>query len=155
MSKDSSPPVTEAVRRWYSELGKKGGHAGKGSPAVIAKMHRATEIRLGRTLTFGASDSAFSEHPIYEAWYNMKRRCYSPKANNFKYWGGRGIKVCDRWLESFENFRDDMFSTWVKGLVLDRINNEGDYEPGNCKWSTRKESARNRRSGKTKTLSEM
>jgi len=85
-------------------------------------------------------------HPIYRAWWNMKNRCYNPKYRNFEYWGGRGIVVCDRWKDSFENFVEDMLPSWGKGLSLDRYpNNDGNYESTNCRWATRKEQADNKR----------
>jgi len=86
------------------------------------------------------------KHTIYKAWIAMKQRCNNPKNKSYKDYGGRGIKVCDRWLESFDNFRDDMFPTWQESLTLDRVNNDGNYEPGNVKWSTWKEQGNNRRS---------
>jgi hypothetical protein len=82
-------------------------------------------------------------HPSYGAWCAMRRRCEKTYAHNYEYYGGRGIKVCDRW-QSFENFLADMGER-PEGLTLDRINNEGDYEPSNCKWSTQSEQMLNSR----------
>lgn len=84
----------------------------------------------------------------YDAWRCMKKRCYQPKNASFKSHGGRGIMVCDRWLNNFENFLADMGEA-PAGLSLDRYpNNDGNYEPGNCRWATRKQQAQNRRSNK-------
>lgn len=78
----------------------------------------------------------------------MKDRCYRKKNKNFILYGGRGIKVCDRWLESFESFLEDMGEKPSRFHSLDRINVNGNYEPSNCKWSTQKEQCVNRRTVK-------
>jgi hypothetical protein len=74
----------------------------------------------------------------------MKARCTNPKSPKFRYYGGRGITVCDRWSTSFEAFLADMGDR-PPGKSIDRINNDGNYEPGNCRWATQSEQVRNRR----------
>jgi hypothetical protein len=74
----------------------------------------------------------------------MIQRCTNHNNQRYGDWGGRGITVCDRWLHSFEHFYEDM-GPKPKGLTLERENNDGNYEPGNCKWATRLEQNRNRR----------
>lgn len=84
----------------------------------------------------------------YYVWAGMKARCSNPKHISYKDYGARGISVCERWVNSFANFMDDM-GPRPEGMTLDRKNNDGNYEPTNCKWSTRVEQRHNRRDTKT------
>lgn len=82
--------------------------------------------------------------PTYRTWVRMIERCYKPNSTGFEYYGGRGIYVCDHWLESFENFYVDMGPRPI-GKSLDRIDTNGNYTLNNCKWSSTFEQANNRR----------
>lgn len=84
-----------------------------------------------------------SKTRTYKSWQRMHQRCYNPNETGYENWGGRGIKVCEQWKE-FENFYKDMGDRPIN-TSLDRINNDGNYEPSNCKWSTRHEQNLNKR----------
>jgi len=106
-------------------------------------------------VTHGMTNTA-----LFKTWSAMKARCQNPRHRQFNDYGGRGIKVCPEWSTSFDTFRSHMGDR-PDGLELDRINNDGNYEPGNCRWATPKQNSNNRRSchiiefeGVSKTLTE-
>lgn len=82
---------------------------------------------------------------VYNCWRQMKTRCYQEDGHNYINYGGRGIAVCERWRDSFENFYEDIGQFMEDGLELDRIDVNGSYSPENCKWSTNQEQAWNQR----------
>lgn len=88
-----------------------------------------------------------TEHPLYWTYHQMKARCTSPSHPRWTSYGGRGIRVCERWLIDFWTFVADMGER-PEGMVLDRIDNDGNYEPGNCRWATYSESNANKRPGR-------
>lgn len=96
------------------------------------------DVLMERNTTHNMSRSA-----EYKSWSQMKNRCLNQNSPDYKYYGGRGIKVCDEWLV-FENFLKDMGHR-TKNQSLDRIDNSGNYEPGNCRWTSTKAQANNRR----------
>lgn len=88
--------------------------------------------------------------PLYNTWSNMIQRCTNPKNTSYPYYGGRGIKVCERWT-NYSDFFDDVYPMWSKGLTLDRIDNDGNYEPGNVRWADHVTQSLNQRIRKDNT----
>jgi len=87
-----------------------------------------------------------NHHPLYDIWLHMKQRCYDKNSTRYDYWGGKGITVCDEWRTTPKPFIEwALGNGWRKGLHLDRINNEGDYEPSNCRFVTNRENSLNKR----------
>jgi hypothetical protein len=115
---------------------------------------RGDRLREGKTkscsclrrelLKARATKHGMSRSREYRSWTSMKSRCFDPRATGFEFYGGRGILVCERWANSFEEFFADM-GTRPAGRSLDRINPNGNYGPGNCRWADTKQQAQNRR----------
>jgi len=115
------------------------------------KIIRGSYIRSGHTSSCGCLGIKTKvKHNMtktveHNTWVRMKQRCYNKNILRYENYGGRGIKVCDRWLNSFENFFEDMGYRPSKHHSIERIDNSGNYEPTNCVWTDKKTQARNRR----------
>lgn len=90
----------------------------------------------------------YERRPLYGVWEAIKRRCYNPNQPAYKNYGGRGITMCDRWRNSYQAFVEDMGPKPSPKHSIDRINNDGNYEPGNCRWATAREQNLNQRRSK-------
>ena len=114
-------------------------------------------LKLGNTTSCGCRKIELqTKHnlhgsKIYKIWDNMKSRCYNSKSTGYKYWGGRGITVCDEWKNSFQSFYEYVSKLehfGEDGYSFDRINVNGNYEPGNVRWATYYEQTHNRQRNK-------
>jgi hypothetical protein len=116
-------------------------------------------IRIERNNNY---KNGLRHHPLYTVWANIKQRCFNKKYPKYKDYGGRGIIMCEEWYNNFETFYNwCIINKWVKGLEIDRINNNGNYEPNNCRFVNRSVNMNNKRSNtiitfnnKTLTLAE-
>lgn len=105
----------------------------KGCGCDLAQQYRAS-----------VTSHDMSRTRIYHIWQNMRYRCENPNNTGFENYGGRGIKVCERW-QTFENFHEDMNAGYQDHLTIERIENNGDYEPKNCCWIPKGDQMKNRR----------
>lgn len=98
-----------------------------------------------------AKTHGLSAHPVYAAWLGMRQRCNNPRHAGYKNWGGRGIKICERWAD-FLTFYADMSPTYFPKASLDRANNDDDYKPSNCHWITKRMQNANKQNTPPKEL---
>lgn len=119
------------------------------------KHIRKKNLKKGKSLSCGClaieliskrrRTHGYGHSNIYKIWNSMRVRCTNKKSKDFKNYGGRGILICESWINSFETFLRDMGGGYKKGLSLDRINNDGNYCKGNCRWATQKQQSNNTR----------
>lgn len=121
---------------------------GRCSPEIRAKISEAKTGKKQNGIRYYRDNKQLAN-----MWQTMKQRCYNPNREKYIDYGGRGIMVCDEWKESFECFAKWALSNGYKpGLQLDRIDNDGNYCPSNCRWVTPKENSRHTRKSKYLTL---
>ena len=109
------------------------------------QKHYVRFKKFGNPLFRKIEDHGLSKTPEYRVWHGMKQRCYNQNLKAYKNYGGRGITVCDKWKNSFSAFYEDMGPRPFKDAEIDRKNNDGNYEPDNCRWVTHKINSQNRR----------
>lgn len=110
---------------------------------IVSGLTRSCGCRRDLAMREANTTHGASHTRLYLAWRNMRLRCENPRHPSFRLYGGRGITVCERWRESFENFRADMGEKPSPAHSIDRINNDAGYSPSNCRWATQSEQMRN------------
>lgn len=140
---------SEAGRAYYREYRKQWYAKNIEQARAQARGYERKRLSL---LAAGEVEQIESKTTEYRTWINMRIRCYDRSCDMYHNYGGRGITVCDRWRESFANFLEDMGRKPGRLYEIDRINNDGNYEPGNCRWATRKQNIRNTRVNRMLTL---
>ena len=114
-------------------------HKAKG----YCQKHYTRLWKYGDPLFKKTEEHGLSKTKEYRVWCGIKARCLNKNNPAYKYYGGRGIKICDEWINAYTTFYKDMGSRPFPDAVIDRIDNNGNYEPGNCRWITQAENMRN------------
>lgn len=117
-------------------------------------LMREVAVRTGATSKKHGHARTYHQTPTYRTWSHIIARCEKPSATEYRNYGGRGIRICDRWRKSFPAFLEDMGQKPSRRHSIDRVDPNGHYEPGNCRWATAKEQQRNRRYNHVLTLGE-
>jgi len=144
---EEAPRATNNERRWRCKCAcgtevivRHGGlKSGKTQSCGCFHLERCAEARR----THGFASRKTKRNPLYGIWVHIRDRCGNRKCKQYKWYGGRRIAVCERWMK-FENFYTDMAKGYRKGLFLERIDNDGDYCPENCRWATNNEQSVNK-----------
>jgi hypothetical protein len=133
----AAPDIFKYKKRWLC-------NCSCGQNSIVYQMH----LRSGRTTSCGCSAGSITHGDTgsieYFTWLSMSARCNNPKHKAYIHYGARGITVCDRWKD-YTNFLADMGRRPAGNYSLDRIDNDGNYTPSNCRWATKWEQARNKR----------
>lgn len=113
--------------------------------------HRRAYLKYGSPDVYhrGVRGLAYKDHPLFSIWKGIKSRTSNENLLGYKYYGGRGIAMCEKWRNDFWSFVEDMGDRPTMGHSIDRIDNDGNYEPGNCRWATATQQVRNRRCSKS------
>lgn len=161
----ASAPISELARRLdgrtTATIAKMAQKRGLRKSAEFISAQRRDIVNTVKSLAkFRETHGRSINDRTYKVWIGIRNRCTRATTTTYANYGGRGITVCDRWLDSFENFLADMGER-PQGMSIGRIDNDGNYEPSNCRWETNSEQARNKRTsryvtafGQTKVMAE-
>ena len=154
---DKSPVLLRDLgMRFPSEVSKQKARYGLYQCGFCGKDFEAriSNVNSGHTISCGCQKGGIthglSHNHFYKTWKNMMERCYNLKNKNYKDYGGRGISVCTDW-QDLANFVSWAESTYIEGMTMDRINNDGNYEPNNCRWADASTQVLNQRMRRTNT----
>lgn len=143
-------PAKDGRRRWHCQCSC-GSTTAVTVSRLLSGMTRSCGCLIRETLRRTATTHGKSRTPEHRVWCGIVNRCHNPKEPTYPRYGGRGIKVCRRWRESFMAFLADLGPKPSPKHTLDRKNNDGNYEPRNCRWATRTEQARNKSNNRVLT----
>ena len=115
---------------------------------MLSDLARKTRQQNGRKRHVHGEGYFNNTTPEYRSWHGMKARCYTKSHAGYERYGGRGIRVCKRWIKSYLNFLQDMGRKPDVIYTIDRIDNDGNYTPTNCRWATPKQQSANRRNSR-------
>lgn len=142
--------IQDLGMKYFGNQGKKTRYGFFECPICFKNFEtRTTDVKIGKSTKckscatrINTTIHGLKQHRLYNTWINMKKRIFNKKSIGYENYGGRGINICDRWLK-IENFIEDMYPSYQEGLTLDRMDNDGNYEPSNCRWATKSVQSRN------------
>lgn len=142
--------IIDGKQRWFCEC--ECGESFTRRSEALLKNQAKCNCQVAETARTTSKKHGMHKTREYTIYYSMLTRCYKETNREYHRYGGRGITVCQRWLDSFENFLEDMGKTANATMSIDRIDNEKGYSPENCRWATKKEQSNNTRRNRFLTV---